>query len=200
MESKYPKPILLVFNFIFMKNNIAETISELNAEAKKFQEDTKNQNFRDISIWLDSYDDIFSDFDLYELKKVCKENKSPINNLNLLIPDKSRSDVNENLIIKRLHTHLKKNYHDFRELLMIQKRNGFLSVFAGVVLMIGASYISLLKSENFLMHTILVILEPAGWFILWTGLDDLRKSLRIQRSELDLFIKMAKSKIVFVSN
>ena len=196
-----------------MKNNIAETISELNAEAKKFQEDTKNQNFRDISIWLDSYDDIFSDFDprpysernisddfLYELKKVCKENKSPINNLNLLIPDKSRSDVNENLIIKRLHTHLKKNYHDFRELLMIQKRNGFLSVFAGVVLMIGASYISLLKSENFLMHTILVILEPAGWFILWTGLDDLRKSLRIQRSELDLFIKMAKSKIVFVSN
>ena len=195
-----------------MGNSVVEPITGIYSDTKILQDDKKKYLFRDISIWLDSYDDIFSDFDprpfsernisddfLYELKKVCKENKSPINKLKLLIPEKLRNVENENLIIKRLHTHLKKNYNDFTELLKIQKRNGFLFVLSGILIMISASYISLSKSENFLMHTVLVILEPAGWFILWTGLDDLKKSMRTQKSELDLFIKMAKSNIVFVS-
>jgi len=195
-----------------MNNNDIETISEINSDVKIFHEDTKDQTFRDISIWLDSYDDIFSDFDprafsernisddfLYELKKVCRENKSPINQLKLLVPANNRNIENEKLIIKRLHALLKKNYHDFSEIVKIQKRNGFLFVLFGIVLMVSASYISLLKSENFAMNTLLVILEPAGWFILWTGLDDLKKSNRSQKVELDLFIKMAKCKIIFLN-
>lgn len=199
-------------NYSHMKEQSLELITELNTDVKKNQMDIPHHPFRDISIWLDSYDDIFSDFDpreysernisddfLYELKKVCQENKSTINKLKLLVPEKGRNTEKENLIIKRLHSHLKKNYHDFRELQKNKKRNGLLFALAGVVLMITASYISLQKSENFVIHTILVILEPAGWFILWTGLDDLKKSVRSQKAELDLFIKMAKSSIVFIS-
>lgn len=195
-----------------MENNSVEPIAKLNSDTKIFQDETKNHSLRDISIWLDSYDDIFSDFDprafsernisddfLYELKKVCRENKSPINKLKLLIPEKLRNTGNEDLIIKRLHLHLKKNYTDYLEVIKMQKRNGFLFIVVGILLMVSASYVSLLKSESFLMHTLLVILEPAGWFMLWTGLDDLMKSNRSQKEELDLFVKMAKSKIIFKS-
>ncbi len=193
-----------------MNKNEREADHEIISNLKLIQEDSKNHPFRDISIILDSYDDIFSDFDprifsernisddfLYELKKVCKENKSPINSLKLLVPDEYRNAEYENLIIKRLHTHLKKNYHDFLEVIKIQKRNGWMFVISGIILMMVASYISLLNSKNFMMHTLLVILEPAGWFILWTGLDDLKRSGRSQLSELDLYVKMAKSKIIF---
>jgi hypothetical protein len=177
---------------------------------KKVQVLSEKKAIRDISIWLDNYDDIFSDFDprpfsernvsddfLYELKKVCRERKSSINVLQLLVPEKSRNLENEMLIVKRLHSHLKQNFHVYKQLVKIQKRNGFIFVSSGMLIMILASYISLLKSGNFIMHTLLVMLEPAGWFILWTGLDDLMKIKHIQKAELDLFLKMEKSKIVF---
>ena len=64
-------------------------------------------------------------------------------------------------------------------------------------MMVGASYVSSLKSENILMHTLLVILEPAGWFLIWTGLDDLLSSSRKEMPELNFYTKLSKCKIVF---
>jgi len=195
-----------------MKNYDIDSALEYIKEEALTDEEKKNHPFRDISICLDSYDDIFSDFDprsfsernisddfLYELKKVCKENKSPIQELQLLVPEKGRNSDYELLIVKRIHSHLKKNFHDFQEILKSQKRNSIVLTIIGISLMIVASYISLQQSKDFLVHTMLVILEPAGWFVLWIGLDDLTKSFRSEKSKLDLFVKMARSKIVFKS-
>jgi hypothetical protein len=167
---------------------------------------------RDISIWLDNYDDLFSDFDprpfsernvsddfLNELKKVSGESDYFVNELHLLVPEKNRDQEQEAIISRRIHSFFRRNVHLHEEQVKSQKMNGFLFVFIAVVMMMSASYISSLKSENLLMHILLIILEPAGWFLMWTGLDSLINSPRKKMPELNFYSKMSKCKIIFRS-
>jgi hypothetical protein len=64
--------------------------------------------------------------------------------------------------------------------------------------MIISSYISLIKSEDFFMHTLLVLTEPAGWFILWIGLETFFNSSAKLKSEIAFYNKLMKTKINFV--
>src|ERR1035437_3645551 len=79
-------------------------------------EKPKSSDPYQVSIWLDGYDDIFSDFDprpyserslsddfIAEAKKVSREKLLKINELNLLIPDSKRNAEQESVIIKNLH-------------------------------------------------------------------------------------------------
>lgn len=166
---------------------------------------------RIVSIGLDSYEDIFSDFDprpfhernisddfLYELKKVSGESDQAVTDLQLLMPPKARDPANEEVIAKRLHAHFRKNFGLLQTEMKGKKKKGALLTFSGCILMLFASYVSLIKSGNILLHTLLVILEPAGWFMIWTGLDILFGSFKKGRPERDFFNKISKSKIVFV--
>lgn len=169
-------------------------------------------HLRDISIWIDIYDDIFSDFDprnfsernisddfIYEVKKVSLESDFHIGALKLLIPEKNRNTENENTIIKRLHSHFKKSHAAFRGKMKTKRKNGSLLAVLGMGMMLGASYISSLQSGRFLMHSLLVLLEPAGWFMVWIGMDNLLGTSRELKPEFDFYNKLEKSKIVFVS-
>jgi hypothetical protein len=176
-------------------------------DSKKLQ---KLYSLQDISIWIDSYDDIFSDFDprpfsernisddfLNEVKKVSLETDLHINELKLLIPEKSRNAETENIIIKRLHSFFIKNQHYFLNKKKEKRRKGFLYTLMGTALMVGASLISAIRSASILMHTLLVILEPAGWFFVWFGMENLITTSKKEKPELDFYIKMSRSKIAF---
>ena len=169
-------------------------------------------NTREISIWLDGYDDIFSDFDprnfsdrnisddfLNEIKKMSRENEFEVGELRLLLPEKNRNMEKENIIMKRLHLHFRKHHHYFLQRKKEERRKGILFLIIGFVLMTGASFISSVKSESFSMHILLVLFEPAGWFLVWAGLDNLIYRSKEQRHELDFYRKLAKSKITFFS-
>ncbi len=168
--------------------------------------------FRNISIWIDTYDDIFSDFDprsfsernilddfLNELRKVSREDNFHVNEIRLLVPEKNRNPESENIISKHLHTLFRKNVHACQEQVTRLREKGLIFVIISVFLLMGASYISSLKSENILVHALLVLLEPAGWFFIWKGLEDLISTSREEMPELDFYNKMAKSKVTFVS-
>ncbi|MBI4947533.1 MAG: hypothetical protein HY840_14165 [Bacteroidetes bacterium] len=177
------------------------------------EEKNKQPDFsRNISIWIDTYDDIFSDFDprsfsernisddfLNELRKVSHEDSFHINELRLLVPETSRNQESENIISKHLHAFFRKNAHAYQEQVKQLREKGFSFVLISVFLLIAASYISSLKSENIILHTLLVLLEPSGWFFIWRGLDHLISSSRDEAPELDFYNKIAKSKIAFVS-
>lgn len=173
---------------------------------------SERDHTRDISIWLDTYDDLFSDFDprsfsernisddfLNELKKVSREKDESVDELLLLIPEGQRDHEKESIISRRIHSFFRKNVHLYQQQVKSQKMNGFMYVLVAVVVMLGATYISSLKSENILMHISLIILEPAGWFLMWEGLDNLINSSRKKMPELDFYNKMSKCKIVFRS-
>jgi hypothetical protein len=76
---------------------------------------------RQVSIWLDEYDDVFSDFDprpysdralsddfISELKKVCREKSMNVSEMRLLVPEKNRKQEYEATITKRLHSHFRR--------------------------------------------------------------------------------------------
>lgn len=170
------------------------------------------RNSRNISIWIDNYDDIFSDFDprsfsernvsddfLNELKKVFRENNFNINELRLLVPERNRNEKDETTISKRLHAFFRTNFNSCRRQVIETRRKGFLFIIASIFLLIGASYVSSLKSENIFMHALLVLLEPSGWFFIWRGFENLMDSSGKEIPELNFYNKIAKSKIVFIS-
>ena len=166
----------------------------------------------EISILLDSYDSIFSDFDpspysertlsddfIMQSKKLLRNKSGKKIALNLLLPKNKRNDVDEKIIIKRLHTYFKSVHQELtHEVKKINKRGLYLTA-TGIILMMAASYISYLNTQKFHIHLMLVLFEPAGWFLLWAGLDHLVYSSKETKKELSFYSKMTKSEIEFIT-
>jgi hypothetical protein len=166
----------------------------------------------EIGLWLDTYDDIFSDFDprpyseralsddfLFEAKKASKEKTSGKIELVFLIPENVRSKEVEDMIRKRLHEHFRKHHSLIEEELSHARRNNYLSVGFGMLLMMGATYLELYKLSQPVFSFIKVVLEPSGWFFTWVGLDKLLYGSTDKKNDLKFYKKMTKCEIVFLS-
>lgn len=165
-----------------------------------------------ISIWLDHYEDIFSDFDprplseralsddfLKEAKKVSKEKSGIALELKLLIPDKARNNEHEKIV----HTHLQDYFREKHVALSSEmkgiRHKGIRFTLFGLLMMLTAGYISSLQSPLFAMHALFVIVEPAGWFLMWTGLDHIVYLSNQKKSDLEFYTRMANGTVTFHS-
>ncbi len=165
----------------------------------------------EVSILLDSYDDIFSDFDpseysertlsddfIIQAKKFSRnksENKKM--SLRLLLPANKRNEQEERMIIKRLHSYFKSIHQVLESEVKKANIRGLIFTLIGAIIMIVASYISFMKPEKYHVHFLLVLFEPAGWFLLWTGFDHLANSSKETKKDLDFYFRMTKSEIKF---
>ena len=164
----------------------------------------------EISLLLDSYDDIFSDFDprsyaqrslsvdfLREAERASKDKDDF--DLNLLIPKKLRSAPKERMIRKRLKTHFKKHAQKIEQKYKKMLTHGALFTFTGIACMLGAVYIlHTLQPTTLFQNFMLVLLEPGGWFLFWEGLNiTLFESKKI-KPELDFYNKMHRCIINFL--
>ena len=167
----------------------------------------------EVSILLDTYDDIFSDFDpspyaerglsddfIHEVKKLLLNKGGNKKILNLLLPANQRNEADEKIIVGRLH-HYFSNARDqlAYEVRSIYKR-GLVLTFIGSLVMLIASYISFINSRQFYAHVLFVLFEPAGWFFLWAGLDHLVYSSREPKKDLAFYTNMAKAGIHFFNS
>jgi hypothetical protein len=190
-----------------MNKSINET-----QKSTKVSEGKQLMLLRDISIWLDDYNDIFSDFDprpyseralsddfMVEIRKVCRERKENISELKLLIPGNKRNVDNEVMITRRLHTFLRRQHVSYKEEYNRIRKKSTLFVVFGTIMMLIASYLSSLRSERFLINAVFVIFEPSGWFLLWSGLENFFYTSKQQKKEFDFFNKLSGSKISFMS-
>lgn len=168
----------------------------------------------EISLWLDTYDDIFSDFDprpyaqralsddfLNETKKASKEKTSGELELKFLVPKSERSFEKEGTIKKRLREHFKKHYNMLHTDVVKIRKKGLTFVLLGAIITFVATYIITIELPNldFLIKFLFVLMEPAGWFITWTGLEHIFSARKQKEADIDFYDKMAKCKILFVS-
>ena len=171
-----------------------------------------NPSLSGISLWLDSYDDIFSDFDprpfqermlsddfILWTRRACKEKRGFIQTFKLLLPKKKRQEGDEKHISKRIKDYFHHNYELLNSNATQVKRKGLYFVLTGIALLLLASHISFLKSEKYYGHVLLVLFEAAGWFMLWTGLDQLVYTLPKIKVDLKFYSTMSKVRIVFDS-
>lgn len=172
-----------------------------------------------ISLILDSYDDIFSDFDprpffdrglshdfLTECRNAVKYREDMSFELRLMIPKETRHVEDEIQIKKRLNNHFQKHYAEKEAEVKKIKTHGLRWFFLGVVLLFASSllytYESLVMIDKSMLQTlglnlILIIFEPAGWFFAWTGLDRYFFGAKEEEKHLEFYKKMANAKIYF---
>ncbi len=169
---------------------------------------------QEISLRLEHYDDIFSDFDmrpydkralsadfLDEMKRATKEKNGGIE-LVLHSPTDTRNEEHENTIRGRLNEHFTRH----KTLLQQEKKKmiGFGSgmVIMGIICMVAATFVMFNEDRKDLLTSFLIVfLEPAAWFLLWEGMDQIIFHSKEINPELSFYRKMSNpdSKIDFRS-
>lgn len=177
----------------------------MNSEIKKETLDKSK-----ISLILNNYDDIFSDFDprayteralshdfLIEAKYAAKEKSLGRVELSFLIHRSVRNLGAEQVIKKRLKSHFKKHHDLLHEEIKKIRKKGLLFTAAGLVFGVLATSVAIAFQNLILKNSALILLEPASWFCIWTGLDHIFFTPQAKQTELEFYEKMKDAPINF---
>lgn len=158
----------------------------------------------EIVLRIEEYDDIFSDFDmrpysnralsvdfLDEIKRASRDKHDGGIHLALCVPVR-RSGAKEKVIKERLAAHFRRHHHELTRERRQVIQKGALMVFLGIVFMLTATFTHYAGVETSLARSFfLVFLEPAAWFLLWEGMDQIVFHSKSLNTELDFYKKMA---------
>ena len=188
---------------------------EKTAEKKEMlaeEEKEKLLEMSEISILVNDYNYIFSDFDprpyshrsisddfIIAAKKASIGKEGETLELKFLVPKSNRNEESESMIRKRLHEHFKKHHAMLDKEVSDIKRKGVTMAAVGFALMLIAAFLYTIEDSHILFRLIVVIVEPAGWFITWFGLDELFYSANRKKDDHDFYSKMVKCRISFYS-
>lgn len=167
----------------------------------------------EVSLILDTYDDIFSDFDprpyshrtlsqdLLVEAKYATVSKEGTLELRFLIPKEKRLIEVETMIKKRLREHFLKHFHEKTVELVDIRKHGFFLIALGVLMMFLAIvfYSDLLPLHKIIKNIFIVLTEPAGWFLFWIGGEKIVYERREKLPEYMFYKKMSVAHISFIS-
>lgn len=170
-----------------------------------------------ISLVLDSYNDLFSDFDprpysekalsddfLFECKKAAHERKGTIE-LRLLIPAHRRKSHEESVIKKRLKDHFKKHFREEEKIIKGIKKEGLIWFFIGSIILVLSTFLYEYKSQitssyiRFLFDFLFIISQPASWFTFWEGLGKIFIVSKEEFPNYEFYKKMESANIYFLN-
>jgi len=157
-----------------------------------------------LSLWLDKYDEIFSDFDsrdythrsisedfLTELKNIYSDQTGNVTEFKLLMPRQKRDLRLENIICIRLKNYFNQHFNKIDNLKRKIKRKGILYILGGILLLVIINYILLMNAGIFSVKIMSVISEPGGWFLIWIGLENLFITPKTKTPEYNFYKKFS---------
>ncbi len=164
-----------------------------------------------IPLVLDSYDDIFSDFDarpyshkalsgdfLVECKKASADKEGKIK-LRFFLPKNKRNPLEEIKIKKRLKDHFFKHLREKRREIRKIKLIGSFWVLLGALMMLLSAFFFEKQNLSFLITLLITLVQPAGWFFLWEGLGKILITPKEKIPEYNFYKKMSGSEISFAN-
>jgi hypothetical protein len=167
----------------------------------------------ELNLWLDSYDDIYSDFDsrhylkrrisddfLHELRIEIKDREHVARDLVLLLPPERRDETAEKIIAASLTAFFSGQFLFHRDRCRSKLNKGMLLFASGIITMLFNSWISYQYAASFPVIALKVLMEPAGWFLLWAALDFLFYDFRGLKRERDFFKELKEMHIHFRSS
>ena len=142
------------------------------------------EQMREITIALDNYDDIFSDFDprpyqerelsedfLKEIQRRYMEDRKGRFEVHFTIPSMERDAKEEALIKKRLREHFTFMAKHENEIIGQIKTRGYAYIVIGAVVLLADVFALFWLQESSAFYQILsVLLVPAGWYGMFTGI------------------------------
>ena len=166
----------------------------------------------DLSFWLDSYNDIYSDFDsnhymkrrisedfLFELRTEMKYRREYPVNMILLLPQQLRDESAEKIIAASLIDFFIRQFGFYYHSCHKKRNTGVFMLVAGIVIMLLDSWMVYNFEKSFLIVGLKVLLEPAGWFLVWTALDFLFYDFAMLKKEKTFFKELSEIHIYFKS-
>lgn len=189
------------------KDNLSKSMENLEKVPKD-----KLLEVSEVSMILKGYNYIFSDFDprglhersisddfLREARKAVVDREGGEFELNFMVPHGIRNQTEENVIKKRLHEYFQQQADRLGSVRRKKVRRGLFFAMTGLVLMFIATWLLYIFKEQFFVFSFLVVLlEPAGWFFFWEGLDDVVFEADPNREERNFYQKMTRAKISFL--
>ncbi|MDP4265284.1 MAG: hypothetical protein Q8941_22350 [Bacteroidota bacterium] len=164
----------------------------------------------ELSLWLDDYDDIYSDFDsrnylkrrvsedfIYELKNALKYRKERINDLILLLPPEKRDEMNEKMIAGSLKEFFTNQLTTSSDKCRHKLNKGITLGIAGIIIMIFNAIAGFKGTHTIPLISVRVLLEPAGWFLLWASFDFLFYDWQELKKEREFFRELSELNIHF---
>jgi len=183
----------------------------MDASIPKKKEEEHIQDIQDLTVAIDTWDDIFSDFDprpiekrvlsedfLTEIKKRFRESRSGQVTVTFLAPRVLKDDEFEKKVIKRL-----KSYFKFRSLSVLKeindlRRRGFYFVLIGICSLATLTFLTYYKTaEQLTLELIGIILMPLGWFGIWEGFSRIIEPSPYMKRDQGAFSRLAKASIKF---
>jgi hypothetical protein len=166
-----------------------------------------------ISLWVDGYDDLYSDFDprpnsqraisqdfLDETKRAVRTDIHNKLQLTILMDEKLRDIREEEIISQRLKTHFERHYETQKKERKKIIKKGILFIVSGIILLFAATYLLTNYGDaSYFMSFLLVLVEPAGWFFAWEGLNVTIFSSKEHTPDFDFYKQMANCDIKFDS-
>lgn len=157
---------------------------------------------KQISIAIDTWDDIFSDFDpsplsyrtlsedfLRELTKRYRETKSGQFIVMIYAPLKLKRGHKEKIIVRRIRDYFDTKYQQKRGEVRKYALTGGLMLLTGLTVIIGLYFLrSTIASE---------LLLPLGWFGAWEGISKVFNILTSAKQELDIENKFSNASYEF---
>lgn len=180
----------------------------------KKEAEPKIKDSSEVGITLDSYEDIFSDFDprpysakglsedfLFEARRAAISKYPNKISLIMMLPKAKRNSKQEVVIKKRLKDYFRERYNfSMKEKRRVVKE-GIIFTVIGIILMVAVSYVYFIfNKETVLASFLTILLEPASWFLFWEGLDLLIFDSKKEKPDLEFYREMAGADISFVSS
>ncbi|HTL07469.1 MAG TPA: hypothetical protein VL307_04395 [Chitinophagaceae bacterium] len=172
-----------------------------------------NAKAPELSLWLDDFDDIYSDFDsrhflkrrvsedfLHELELALAGKEKPASNLILLLPEDKRSVEKERDIVTNLQQFFKNQYTRCLREHRATFQKGLLLLLTGMCVMAADFIISYKQWQHIVFQLLRVLMEPCGWFLIWIGLEKLYYDVQKHRKEIARFLTLSKMTIHFASS
>lgn len=158
----------------------------------------------ELNLWLDSYDDIYSDFDsrhylkrrisedfIYELRTEMKYKAQHTSDMVLLLPQEHRDEAAEKVIADSLTDFFINQFRIHQDNCRKKKNNGILLLWVGIISMLLSAWVSYHSENTFAIILLKVLFEPAGWFLVWTGLDWLIYELGSLKKERNFYKELS---------
>ncbi len=173
-----------------------------------------NEHIRDIqeiSIAIDTWDDIFSDFDpspleqrvlsedfLAELRKRYRETQRGNYVITIYAPLLLKDDNSERIVLKRLKQYFKFRFLALTRELSRHRAKGGLFIVLGVGALGTMSMITFYEILSRLQVELLgIVLVPLGWFGIWEGFSRIIEPAPKLTQDLELYNKLARVTIKF---
>ena len=166
-----------------------------------------------IAVVLDTYDDIFSDFDprsygqrevskdfIDEVQRRYMETPSDRMEVRFLLPQKLRDEKTEGLIRRRLREHFAFEAKQVKKEIGGLVGTGIRWFIMGAAIQLAGLFVLLyFGDDNPLARAADVLLAPAGWFGVFMGIDKIVNEPTALRKQAQIWHRFTKANFIFLS-